>query len=205
MAYLTKPRGKIVRRLGVSVFGNPKYQRILKAKPNGPGIAPGSRNRKKKSDYGTQLLEKQKVRFHYGLSEKQFRNTFYKAKRKSGNTGEVFIQMLESRLDNTIYRLGWAVSREQARQTVSHKHVLINGRYVNIPSQQLKPGDVIEIIRKKRIQDMIRQRIATVSPEKSPWLTADNDNLTGVYTTLPDPVSVPPPGELQAIVEFYSR
>ncbi len=200
-----EPRGKIVRRLGVNVFGNPKYDKILKKKPHGPGKAQKQRGGGKRSNYGTQLLEKQKIRHCYGLSEKQFRNTFFKAKKKSGVTGEIFIQMLESRIDNIVYRLGWAVSREQARQMVSHKHFRVNGVSTNIPSMMLKPGDVIQARDRQNVKTMIRNIITQNSTVTAPWLEADNDELVGKYTAKPSLDAVQPPGDLQAIIEFYSR
>ena len=200
-----KPRGKIVRRLGVNVFGNPKYDRILKNKPNGPGKDPRQRSRKKISNYGSQLLEKQKIRFYYGLSEKQFRNTFFKAKKKPGETGHNLIQMLESRFDNIVYRMGWAVSREQARQMVSHGHFMVNGLSANIPSMLLSRGDLITVKDRKNIRNMIRGIAAGSKPIKASWLKSDIDNFNGEYTEKPSLTEVLPPGNLQAIIEYYSR
>ncbi|WP_020610818.1 30S ribosomal protein S4 [Sediminispirochaeta bajacaliforniensis] len=199
------PRGKIVRRLGVNLFGNPKYDKILKKKTNGPGKSPKNRRGRKISDYGMQLLEKQKVRYCYGLSEKQFRTTFFEAKRKQGVTDEIFIQLLESRLDNSIYRLGWAVSREQARQMVSHKHFKVNGQSTNIPSTRLKPGDQIAVRDKKNIQSIIRERIVSSGTARTPWLSVDNDKLLATYDAHPSLEAATPVGDLQAIIEFYSK
>ena len=205
MPQKTNPRGKIVRRLGINVFGNPKYDRILRNKPNAPGKDPHQRSRKKISDYGAQLLEKQKVRFLYGLSEKQFRNTFYKAKKKPGETGRNLIEMLESRLDNTIYRLGWAVSREQARQMVNHKHFTVNGIASNIPSMMLNRGDRISVRDRKSSRSMIRAIVAESRTPQAAWLNSDNDNFTGEYLAKPSLAENLPPGDLQAIIEYYSR
>ncbi len=199
------PRGKIARQLGTNVFGNPKYDRILKKKPHGPGKNPKGPRPRKKTEYGKHLLEKQKVRSCYGLYEKQFRNTFMKAKQKDGVTGVNLIQMLESRLDNLVYRLGWAVSREQARQMVSHKHIKVNGVISNIPSMQLQPGDKISIRERKNVQTLIRSVITGSRTTAAPWLEVDNDSFVGIYKSKPSVDAAQPPGDLQAIIEFYSQ
>ena len=144
MAKTNQPRGKLVRKFGENIFGNPKYDRLLNRKPYGPGQHAQSR-RGKISNYGTQLREKQKIKFMYGLLEKQFRITFKKAEKIKGETGTNMLQLLESRLDNVVYRLGFAPTRPAARQMVNHKHFLVNGVIVNIPSYVLKPGDAIYI------------------------------------------------------------
>ena len=205
MPKIGKPRGKIARRLGVNVFGNPKYDKLLRKKPDAPGSIPGTRKRKRISDYGLQLLEKQKLRYHYGLSEKQFKNTFFKAKKKSGITGDILIRMLESRLDNTIYRLGWAASREQARQMVGHKHFRLNGKSVNIPSILLQPGDRIEVKSAERSRTMVRNNIAAVNREKCSWLETDADSLSGEFKIQPAADEAAVPADIQAVIEFYSR
>ena len=140
MAKLKQSRGKLVRKFGENIFGNPKYDRLLNRKPYGPGQHAQSR-RGKVSNYGIQLQEKQKIKFMYGLLEKQFRIVFKKAEKLKGETGTNMLQLLESRLDNIVYRLGFAPTRPAARQLVSHKHFLVNGKPVNIPSFILKPGD----------------------------------------------------------------
>jgi len=207
MADHVKPRGKIVRRLGVNIFGNPKYDRILQRKPNPPGKAAHSysRGRKRISEYGKQLLEKQKIRYSYGLSERQFRNTFFKAKRKSGIAGENFIRLLESRVDNIVYRLGWAVSRAQARQMVNHGHIKVNGKSANIPSMMLKPGDLVTVRENTKLRKMVREQIRHAAGNKVSWLKYDDDTQAGTFLDLPSMASIEPAGDLQAVVEYYSR
>src|SRR5690554_3679428 len=149
MAKNCTPKGKIVRRLGVNIYGNPKYDRLLERRPTPPGQH-GAARKGKPSDYSRQLLEKQKVRFCYGLSEKQFRRVFTRAKAMKGIAGNNMLVLLGRRLDNMVYRLGMASSRAQARIFVRHGHYLVNGRKVNIPSALVDPGDVIEVREKSR-------------------------------------------------------
>ena len=144
MAKLSTAKGKLVRKFGENIFGNPKYDRLLNRKPYNPGQH-GQTRRSKLSNYGLQLREKQKIKFMYGLLEKQFRLTFGKAEKMKGETGTNMLQLLESRLDNVVYRLGFASSRPAARQLVSHKHILLNGQCVNIPSLIVKSGDEISV------------------------------------------------------------
>ena len=144
MAKSQTTKGKIVRKFGENIFGNPKYDRLLNRKPYAPGQH-GQGRRSKLSNYGTQLREKQKIKFMYGLLEKQFRLNFVKADKMKGETGTNMLQLLESRLDNVAFRLGFAPSRTAARQLVSHKHFLVNNKVVNIPSYIVKKGDVIEV------------------------------------------------------------
>ena len=205
MPYKKAPRGKITRKLGVNVFGNSKFDKILKRKPNGPGKTAGKKSYKKVSDYGAQLFEKQKIRYCYGLSEKQFRNTFFKAKKMAGVTGEIFIQLLESRLDNIIYRMGWAVSREQSRQLVNHGSFRVNGLKADIPSMMLKAGDIITVRAKENIRTIIRDLQKRSNSVSSPWLNVDMDKLDGTFITKPAWESVQPSGDLQAVIEYYSR
>ena len=149
MAKLNQPRGKLVRKFGENIFGNPKYDKLLNRKPYGPGQHAQSR-RSKVSNYGVQLQEKQKIKFMYGLLEKQFRIVFKKAEKLKGETGTNMLQLLESRLDNVVYRLGFAPTRPSARQLVSHKHFLVNDKPVNIPSYIVKSGDKISVRKKSR-------------------------------------------------------
>ena len=144
MAKSNKPKGKLVRKFGENIFGNPKYDRLLNRKAYSPGQH-GQSRRSKLSNYGIQLQEKQKIKFMYGLLEKQFRLTFERAEKMKGETGTNMLQILESRLDNVVYRLGFAPSRPAARQLVSHKHFLVNDQIVNIPSFIVKPGDIVEV------------------------------------------------------------
>ena len=152
MAKTQTTKGKIVRKFGENIFGNPKYDRLLNRKPYAPGQH-GQGRRSKLSNYGTQLREKQKIKFMYGLLEKQFKLNFVKADKMKGETGTNMLQLLESRLDNVAYRLGFAPSRPAARQLVSHKHFLVNNKVVNIPSYIVKQGDVIEVRDKSKKMD----------------------------------------------------
>ena len=154
MAKSTTAKGKLVRKFGENIFGNPKYDRLLNRKPYNPGQH-GQSRRAKLSNYGIQLREKQKIKFMYGLLEKQFRLTFQKADKMKGETGTNMLQLLESRLDNVVHRLGFAISRPAARQLVSHKHILLNGKCVNIPSLIVKPGDVVSIRNKSKKMDCV--------------------------------------------------
>ena len=154
MAKSQTTKGKIVRKFGENIFGNPKYDRLLNRKPYAPGQH-GQGRRSKLSNYGTQLREKQKIKFMYGLLEKQFRLNFVKADKMKGETGTNMLQLLESRLDNVAFRLGFAPSRPAARQLVSHKHFLVNNKVVNIPSYIVKQGDVIEVRDKSKNMDVI--------------------------------------------------
>ena len=173
MAKINTPRGKLVRKFGENIFGNPKYDRLLNRKPYGPGQHAQTR-RGKISNYGTQLQEKQKIKFMYGLLEKQFRITFKKAEKLKGETGTNMLQLLESRLDNVVYRLGFSPTRPAARQLVSHKHFLVNGIAVNIPSYTLKPGDTISVIDRSKKMDIILNSIRTIKGDIDlSWLELD--------------------------------
>lgn len=200
-----KPKGKIVRRLGVNIFGNPKYSKLLERKPNGPGKERGGRQRSKPSVYAEQLKEKQKFRFAYGISERQFRNIFDKASRMGGVTGDNILVLLESRLDNTIFRMGFAVSRVQARQMVSHCSFLLNGKPANIPSMRIKPSDVITTKDKKGIQNLVRHNLVTNTMAKGTWLTVDEEALAATVNALPVGEDIQAVGNIQHVVEFYSR
>ncbi len=205
MAKNTKSRGKIVRRLGVNIYGNSKYDRLLKKKPQKPGQERGVRSRSKISDYGRQLLEKQKLRFSYGLSEKQFFNTFVKAKKLSGLTGDNMMILLERRLDNVVYRLGMAATRAQARQFVSHGHIRLNGKRSNIPSIQVREGDSIEIRDNESNKKLIRECLAHSNQVTPVWLSLDGDSLKGKVERLPYRTDIPTAVNEQMVVEFYSK
>jgi len=144
MSKVDTPKGKLVRKFGENIFGNPKYDTLLNKKPYTPGQH-GPNRRKRLSNYGIQLQEKQKIKAMYGVLEKQFRNYFHKAEKMKGETGTNLLQLLECRMDNVVYRLGFASTRSQARQLVSHAHFLLNDRKCNYPSASLKPGDVIKV------------------------------------------------------------
>ncbi len=204
MARNEKAKGKIVRRLGVNIYGNTKYDKLMKKKPNPPGNPKKMRTRQ--TEYGRQLVEKQKLKWAYGLSEKQFSNLFYKAKAMKGVTGHNMLIMLERRLDNIVYRLGMASTRSQARQLVSHGHIYVNGRKVTIPSAVLRAGDTVGVKERKSTHDLVRHLIAdnNIRPVP-PWLTVSKDELTGTVSVLPTRDVIPTIAEEQLIVEFYSK
>lgn len=205
MARNTKARGKIVRRLGVNIYGNSKYDRLLKKKPQKPGQEKGYRGRSKVSDYGRQLLEKQKLRFAYGLSEKQFFNTFVKAKHLDGLTGDNMMILLERRLDNVVYRLGMATTRAQARQFVSHGHIRLNGKRSNIPSMVVREGDAVEIRDNEGSRKIIREALAHSHQVMPAWLSIDDDKLKGRVERLPYRTDIPSEANERMVVEFYSK
>ena len=205
MAKTNQPRGKLVRKFGENIFGNPKYDRLLNRKPYGPGQHAQSR-RGKISNYGTQLQEKQKIKFMYGLLEKQFRITFKKAEKLKGETGTNMLQLLESRLDNVVYRLGFAPTRPAARQMVSHKHFLVNGVIVNIPSYVLKPGDKISVRDKSKKIDIILDSIRKIKGDIDlAWLDLDKAKMTGIYLNVPERDQMNLTVNEQLVVELYSK
>ena len=204
MARNSTARGKIARRFGQNIFGNPKYDRLLKRKPAPPGEP--KKGRPRQSEYGRQLVEKQKMKFAYGLSERQFRNVFDKAKRMKGVAGHNMLILLERRLDNVIYRLTMATSRAQARQLIGHGHVHVNGRRLNIPSALVKSGDVISIKERGASKDMLRKNIAENSGRSiPPWMGLEADDLKASIKMLPTRDMIPTIAEEQLIVEFYSK
>lgn len=166
----------------------------------------GQSRRQKISEYGVQLREKQKIRRMYGLMENQFRNYFEKALRQTGRTGEILVKMLESRLDNVVYRLGLAPSRKAGRQMISHGHILVNDRVVNVPSFMLRPGDVIQIREKSKKLDFIHASLKRMKDNMlPPWLSLDKAALSGTYLTLPERADIPLAANEQLIVELYSK
>lgn len=204
MARNSTARGKIVRRFGLNIFGNMKYDRLLKRKPNPPGNP--RRGRFRQTEYGRQLNEKQKLKWAYGLSEKQFSNLFYKAKAMRGVTGDNMLALLERRLDNVVFRLGMATSRAQARQLVSHGHIVLNGRKVTIPSASVRPQDIVTVRDRKPTKDLVRKLMADNSSRPvPPWLTISRDDLVGKVEVNPTRDVIPTVAEEQLIVEFYSR
>lgn len=199
------PAVKISRREGVNLTETPKVARYMERHPYPPGQH-GQRRRSKRSDYGIRLREKQKLRFYYNMSEKQFANLFDEAVRREGATGEVFLQLLESRLDNVIYRLGLAYTRRQARQFVGHGHILVNGKKVDIASYRVNPGDEISVAAKSKDNAVIKQNVEAGRRGKTlPWLEFDADNLKGRFLSRParEDLNVPV-NELQ-VIEYYSR
>lgn len=206
MAKNFTPKGKIVRRLGVNIFGNPKYDRLLERRPTPPGEH-GAGRKGKPSDYSRQLMEKQKVRFCYGLSEKQFRRVFDKSKSMKGITGHNMLILLERRMDNMVYRLGLASTRTEARLFVRHGHFLVNGRKVDIPSYLVSAGDVIEVREKSRKVVKIAEALDSVMRRGIPaWLELERDAFKGTVKTLPAREELTSPVfEEQLIVELYSK
>ena len=203
MARYTGPKTKKARALGEPIFG---FDRAFEKKKYGPGQHGNSRRRRQKSDYAVQLLEKQKAKYTYGVLERQFRNLFEKASRKKGVTGEVLLQMLEARLDNTVFRLGIAPTRRAARQLVSHKHILVNGVLTNIPSCQLKPGDIVEVRGKSQNKGTIRETVGGKSDvRKFSWLEWNPDKMRGVFLGYPERENIPEKINEQLIVELYSK
>ncbi|AWI13134.1 hypothetical protein B4065_0233 [Caldibacillus thermoamylovorans] len=200
MARYTGPSWKISRRLGISLSGTGKE---LEKRPYAPGQH-GPNQRKKLTEYGLQLQEKQKLRFMYGLNERQFHNTFIKAGKMKGVHGENFMILLESRLDNLVYRLGLARTRRQARQLVNHGHILVDGRRVDIPSYIVKPGQTIGVREKSRNLQIIKEAI-DVNNFVPDFLTFDAEKLEGTYSRLPERSELPAEINESFIVEFYSR
>ena len=200
MARYTGPMWKISRRLGISLSGTGKE---LQKRPYPPGQH-GPGQRKKLSEYGMQLQEKQKLRHMYGVNERQFRKTFEEAGKMSGKHGENFLILLESRLDNLVYRLGFARTRRQARQLVNHGHILVDGRRVDIPSYRVKPGQTISVREKSRNLQIIKEALE-VNNFVPDYLTLDADKLEGTYTRLPERSELPAEINEALIVEFYSR
>lgn len=199
------PAVKISRREGVNLTETPKVQRYMEHHPYPPGQH-GQARRRKPSDYGIRLREKQKLRLYYNLGEKQFRNLFDEASRREGATGAVFLQLLESRLDNVVYRLGIAHTRRQARQFVSHGHLLVNGQKIDVPSYRVDPGDEIRVAPGSRDNAHIKSNVeARRRGKMHPWLQFDADNMTGKFVNRPAREDlVVPVNELQ-VIEYYSR
>ncbi len=204
MARYTGPRVRVSRRLGFNVFENKKGDKALQDRPYPPGE--NGRKRMRETDYGTQLKEKQKVRYMYGIMEKQFRNYYEKASRMSGITGENLLILLESRLDNVVYRASFASSRPQARQLVSHRHFRLNGKLVDIPSIQVKPGDKIEIKNSSENMISIQHSLDTSQDrEEASWLNVDKNKKSIEILSTPSRNDASQQIEEQLIVELYSK
>ena len=198
------PKGRIVRALGINIFGNPKYDRLLQRKPGLPGKDPKARL-KKTSEYGIQLREKRKYRAAYGLGERQLRNLCNKALHDRGSTGDAILSRLESRLSNIVFCLGWAASRHQARQLVFHGHVAVNGRRMDIPGASLRAGDQLKLRVLASICDPVKERIASGSAALPSWLARSADGLSASLASNPDPAESSVPGTIRMLVEFYAR
>ena len=202
MGHFTGPRSKIARRFGEPVFGPDK---VLEKRPYAPGQHGANKRRKKMSEYGVQLREKQKAKAIYGMREKQFRLFFERAKSKAGVTGDAMLAMCETRLDNIVYRLGFSPTRAGARQLVTHRHVTVNGKVCGIPSYIVRPGEVVSVREKDR--DMIAV-VDSLKQHKSPavtWLAWDEATMQGTLISSPERIEIPESIDMQLIVEFFSR
>lgn len=201
MARYTGPKTKIARKFGEAIFGDDKS---FEKRNYPPGQHGNNRRRGKKSEYAIQLQEKQKAKYTYGILERQFRNMFDRATRAQGITGEVLLQLCESRLDNVVYRMGLANSRRGARQLVSHRHITVNGELVNIPSYQLKAGDVVGVREKSKSLEAIQNSLDANSSVYE-WITFNNDTKQGTFVSVPARVQIPENINEQFIVELYSK
>ena len=203
MARYTGPATKKARAFGEPIFG---YDKAFERRKYGPGQHGPSRRRKQKSEYANQLMEKQKAKYTYGVLERQFRKTFDMATKQKGVTGEVLLQLLEARLDNTVHRLGLSPTRRGARQLVSHKHIMVNGVITNIPSFQLRPGDVVQVRGKSKSLEVIQNNAkAKDDSRKFPWLEWNPDKLEGKFLDYPTREAIPEKINEQLIVELYSK
>ena len=201
MARYTGPKTKIARKFGEAIFGEDKN---FEKRNYPPGQHWNNRRRGKKSEYATQLAEKQKAKYTYGILERQFSNLFKKAQAASGITGEILLQLCESRLDNVVYRMGVSNSRSGARQLVSHRHITVNGEIVNIPSYSLKEGDVVAVREKSKSLQAIEDALAS-NNNVYEWLTWNNDTKTGTFVKVPERLQIPENIKEQLIVELYSK
>ncbi len=201
MARYTGPKQKLARRYREPIFGPSK---ALERKGYPPGQH-GKNKRGKLSNFGVQLLEKQKAKFIYGILERQFRRIFAKAARMKGSTGDNLIKLLEARLDNTVYRLGFATTRRGARQLVGHKHIVVNGRVINIPSYQLKAGDVVEVRESDKSLQTVTEALSASRAKNYSWLELNKQELKGKFLHFPERADVPENIQERLIVELYSR
>jgi len=201
MARYTGPKTKIARRFGEAIFGEDKS---FEKRNFPPGQHGNNRRRGKESEYKVQLMEKQKAKYTYGILEKQFRNIFSKANRSKGVTGEVLLQLCESRLDNVVYRMGVSTSRSGARQLVSHRHITVNGSIVNIPSYSLKAGDVVGVREKSKSLQTISDALS-VSSNVYEWITWNSEKMEGSFVAIPERLQIPENIKEQLIVELYSK
>jgi small subunit ribosomal protein S4 len=201
MARYTGPKSKIARKFGEAIFGEDK---AFEKRNYPPGQHGNNRRRGKKSEYAIQLMEKQKAKYTYGILERQFRNLFERANRSKGVTGEVLLQLCESRLDNVVYRLGIAPTRSAARQLVSHRHITVNGGILNIPSCHIKPGDVIGVREKSKSLTAITHSLERNSAVYE-WMTWNGATLEGTFVSTPQRLQIPENIKEQLIVELYSK
>ena len=202
MARYTGPRVRISRRFGIPIFGPTKY---LERRNYGPGVH-GPKSRRKTTDYGLGLIEKQKLRYYYGLMERQFRGVYEKALKRRGVTGEQMLQILETRLDNVVFHLGFGTTRASARQMVSHGHIAVNGRKVNVASCALRVNDVITVKATSVARQLATKNLELSTSRSVPdWLSLSKDELKGVVMRIPTRDEINPIANEQAVVEFYSR
>lgn len=201
MARYRGPKSKIARKFREPIFGPDK---ALERKGYPPGVHGPSKRRSRKSEYAIQLAEKQKAKYSYGILERQFRKMFETANRKTGITGEVLLQMCESRLDNTVFRLGIAPTRRAARQLVGHRHITVNGEVVNIPSFELKAGDKVGVRERSKSLEAVANSLASQS-KKYDWLDWDSSSMTGTFIQTPSREQIPENIKEQLIVELYSK
>ncbi|MDR2773569.1 MAG: 30S ribosomal protein S4 [Tannerella sp.] len=201
MARYIGPKTKIARKFGEAIYGADK----VLSKKNYPPGQHGINRRRKTSEYGTQLREKQKAKYTYGVLEKQFRNLFEKASRSKGITGEVLLQLLESRLDNIVFRLGLAPTRDAARQLVSHRHITVDGHVVNIPSYSIKQGQIVGVRERSKSFEVIAKALSGFNHSKYPWIEWDHSSMNGKLLHLPERADIPENIKEQLIVELYSK
>lgn len=202
MARYIGPKTKIARRFGEPIYGADKY---YERKNYPPGQHGANRRRRKQSEYGLQLNEKQKAKYIYGILEKQFLNYYKKARSKQGVTGVILLQMLEARLDNVVYRMGIAPTRAAARQLVGHKHITVNGEVVNIPSYGVRPGDIVGVRERSKSLEVITESTERNKVSKYSWIEWDSSTLTGKYLSVPQKEDIPENIKEQLIVELYSK
>ena len=206
MSRFRGPKGKIVRRFGVNIYGNPKFDRLLARRQNPPGMHGGFKGRRKISEYGKQLIEKQKLKYTYGLGERQFRIIFKRALRYKGITGDNLMIMLESRLDNTVFRMGMAPTRDAARQLILHGHLKLNNRRVNISSFQVTQNDTVTVKESTRSRGLVQRYVdENISAEIPEWVSVDRDNLKATVDRVPLREEVPTIANEQLVVELYSK
>ncbi len=201
MAKYIGPKSKIARKFGEPIFGEDK----VLAKRNFPPGQHGNNRRRKTTEYGVQLKEKQKAKYTYGVLEKQFRNLFEKASRTKGITGEVLLQLLERRLDNVVYRLGLSSTRAGARQLVGHRHITVDGQVVNIPSYTVKPGQIVAVREKSKSLVSINDSLETANASKYAWIEWDKASMSGKFLNVPTREEIPENIKEQLIVELYSK
>jgi len=201
MARYIGPKSKIARKFKDPIFGPDKH---YEKKNYPPGMHGQNKRRAKSSEYGIQLMEKQKAKYTYGILERQFKNTFLKAARKGGITGEVLLQLIEARLDNVIFRLGISPTRDGARQLIGHRHITVNGKVVNIPSFELHPGDIVAVRERSKSLEIIVNSLSSRGSQ-FPWLEWDRDMLTGKFMNYPERNQIPENIKEQLIVELYSK